>query len=366
MIVGASTWHGAAAARPVHFQFKTIKGDEMKKTFCMFAVLGATGSALAQTQVSIYGIADIGIARADTSAASATWRMDSGNQSGSRLGFRGTEDLGNGLSAIFTLENGYSLDAGTLGQGGRLFGRQGFVGLNSTRLGMLKLGRQYTPMHLAQDAVDPFNVNLAGNMQNIFTANGLNPAGSTIGMQDVRMDNTVNYTAPRLGGFSAEIAYGLGEIAGTSSAGRQFGFSAGYRAGQLNLVLSHHDANIAATGADGRATMLGGTYDFGVFKLHAAFAGNRIAAAAAAPDRKSRDAMLGVSAPVAGGVLLASYVHHDDRLAAGAIDARQAALGYTYPLSKRTNLYTSYARLDRKPAGASDTSLFNAGIRHRF
>jgi predicted porin len=345
----------------------------MKKSIYALAALGlAAGSACAQSNVTIYGIADVGIARFDTSASDGTWRMDSGNQSGSRLGFRGTEDLGNGLSAIFTLENGYNVDTGTLGQGGRLFGRQVFVGLSSKSIGTLKFGRQYTPMHLAQDAIDPFNVNLAGNMQNVFTANGLNPVGSTLGMQDVRMDNTINFTTPNTGGgFSAEFAYGLGEVAGETSAGRQFGFTLGYRANPFNIVLSHHDANLAAAGAalgaDGRATMLGGTYDFGVVNAHGAVAYNKISAAAGAPDRQSRDYMLGVSVPVGGaGALLASYIHHDDRLDAGAIDARQAALGYTYSLSKRTNLYTSFARLDRRPDGALDTNLFNAGIRHRF
>lgn len=344
----------------------------MKKPLFLLATLSmVAGGTSAQTNVTIYGIADVGIARADTSATDANWRMDSGNQSGSRLGFRGTEALGNGLSAIFTLENGYNIDTGSLGQGGRLFGRQAFVGLSSQSLGTLKLGRQYTPMHLAQDSVDPFNVNLAGSMQNVFTANGLNPSTSTFGMQDVRMDNTVNYTTSNFGGFSAEFAYGLGEVPGDSSAGRQFGFSAGYRVNPLNVVLSHHDANVAAgtasgAGADGRATMLGATYDFGILKAHAAGASNKVSAATGAPDRRSRDYMVGVSVPVGAGAVLASYIEHDDRLAVGAIDASQAAIGYTHNFSKRTNLYTSYARINRRPAGATDSSLFNAGIRHRF
>src|SRR5690606_10200795 len=119
------------------------KGITMKKSLLALAVLGTfSGAALAQSSVTIYGVADAGIAYTDNgNPAGEQWSVESGQQSGSRLGFKGTEDLGGGLSAIFTLESGFNLDNGTSAQGGRLFGRQAWVGLNGG-FGTVKLGRQ--------------------------------------------------------------------------------------------------------------------------------------------------------------------------------------------------------------------------------
>ena len=154
----------------------------MKRSLLSLAVLGTYVSmASAQTSVSIYGIADAGIGYRDSGAAgnAKSWRLDSGQQSGSRIGFRGTEDLGSGMSATCVLENGYSIDDGNLGQSGRLFGRQAFVGLNGG-FGSLKFGRQYNPIRTALETVDPFGFGLAGNISNVF-----NPYGE-------RADNTIN------------------------------------------------------------------------------------------------------------------------------------------------------------------------------
>ncbi|WP_151638832.1 porin [Noviherbaspirillum aerium] len=337
----------------------------MNKTIIALAALAAVcGSAAAQTNITIYGVADVGLTRSDTSTTEAVWGLGSGIQSGSRIGFRGTEDLGGGLSAIFTLENGYNIDTGALGQGGRLFGRQAFVGL-AGGFGTVRFGRLDTPLHRALDTIDPFGTGLAGDIESVFTANGLYAAGTDIGAENVRMDNTINYATPNFGGFSAQIAYGFGEVAGSTSAGRQLGFSGGYAAGPLTALVGYHDNNNAAGTADGKTAFVGGVYDLKVVKLHAAYANNESETSAGVTTAKSRDAMLGVSAPVGPGTVIASYLRHDNRTGAGA-DADKWALGYTHALSKRTNLYTSYGRLNRKPAGAVDTSVFNAGIRHRF
>ncbi len=336
----------------------------MKKSLLALAVLGAfAGAASAQTNVTIYGVADAGISRFDNGSATTT-RLDSGIQSGSRIGFRGTEDLGGGLSAIFTLENGFNIDDGTLGQGGRLFGRQAFVGLSSTTAGAIKFGRQYNPIRSAVEGVDPFGLGLAGNAANVFNVYG------------DRTDNTVNYTSPNWAGLNGQLAYSFGEVAGSNSIGRSFGASLGYTAGPLNLILAYHDQNLVAAGADAgnaNTVFLGGTYDFGILKLHGAYARNDGESATGASTIDRDEAMLGVSAPLGAGRILASWINRSDDLAANR-DADQYAIGYTYDLSKRTNLYTSYARVSNDGAaqlgGASaagrDPSIFNVGIRHRF
>ncbi|HEY8608655.1 MAG TPA: porin [Noviherbaspirillum sp.] len=341
----------------------------MKKTLLAAAAVAAAsavaGTAHAQTNVTIYGIADAGISRVDNGART-TIGLQSGGHSGSRIGFRGTEDLGGGLSAIFVLENGFNIDDGTLGQGGRLFGRQAFVGL-SGGFGAVKLGRQYNPIRVALESVDPFALGLAGNAVNVFNVYG------------ERADNTLNYTTPTFGGFSGQVAYSFGEIAGETSNGRQLGFSVGYAAGPFSVVLAHHDQNlVTAAGADNgdsKTTLLGGTFDFKVAKLHAAWARNKGESVAGVTNIDRDDALIGVSAPVgAAGTVLASYIRRSDDIGTVSRDADQWAIGYVHNLSKRTNLYTSYARI-KNDAGATvgspvsagrDPSVFNVGIRHRF
>jgi predicted porin len=364
----------------------------MKKSLLALAVLGAfAGAASAQTNITIYGIADVGIQRTDTNApgVNPTWSLSSGIRNGSRLGFKGSEDLGGGLSAIFTLENGFNIDDGSMAQGGptantrgttRLFGRQAWVGLNSNTIGALKLGRQYTPMHIALDSIDPFGTGLAGNIENVFNAYG------------IRMDNAINYTTANYAGLSGTVAYGMGEQAGGGfAANRSIGASVGYNNGPINAVLAYHKAKPVAgatlatsPAVDARTITLGGTYDFRVVKAHAAFASNRgtpgfstangisgtsgfgiVGPAAAATNLKSRDYMLGVTAPVGAGKVMASWVRHDDRQATNT-DADQYALGYAYDLSKRTNVYTSVARLNDKSPTNIDSNTFNVGIQHRF
>jgi len=336
----------------------------MKKSLVALAVLAAVaGTSYAQTNVSIYGVVDAGISYTDNGAAanSKTWGLGSGQQSGSRLGFKGSEDLGGGLSAIFTLENGFTVDDGAQGQG-RLFGRQAFVGLNGG-FGSVKLGRQYNPIRVAAEAIDPFALGLAGDLKRIFNVYG------------ERADNTINYSTPNLSGFSGQIAYSFGEVAGSTSAGRQLGLSGTYANGPVYLTLAYHSVDSSTdplvNKGGAKTTLLGGVYNFGVAKLHGGFAWNK-GDNGSVDNVDSRDWMLGVSAPVGGGTVLASYIQHKDQLTSNA-DAKQWALGYTYDLSKRTNLYASYAKVNNDAnakivstvAGGS-ASTFNVGLRHKF
>jgi predicted porin len=311
--------------------------------------------------------------------------LSSGVSAGSRLGFKGTEDLGDGLSALFLLENGFQADTGTLGQGSLLFGRQAYAGLKGS-FGTVTLGRQYTPQYLTTSFADPFNNGSAGDSVNILQATG--NAGS-------RMDNTVKYATPVLNGFSSEFAYGFGEVAGNVGAGRQIGASIGYAAGPLDVRLAHHNRNndTATTSlASARNTLLAATYQFAVAKLHFAYGIDKgpfssplrnlanpynyaVAPTAASVTTDSTDVLLGVTVPFGPHTLLASYIRKNDKTAANQ-DATQSALGYRYALSKRTDLYAAYARINNKNGasytvgnaieGGSGDKAFNLGIRHTF
>jgi predicted porin len=338
----------------------------MKKSLIALAVLGTlSAGALAQSNVTLYGVVDMGLEQTRLSPGGSTLRQSSGIQSGSRLGFKGTEDLGGGMSASFQLEMGLDASTGASGQGGLAFGRQSWVGLNGG-FGSLKLGRQYVPLFGALDTIDPLGTGITGDGSGI---------AAVFRSYGVRMNNTVNYSTPGMGGFSAEVAYGLGEVAGSGSTGSQFGFAGTYSGGPLTVVAAYHNQGQVAAGVDtgdSRTALIGGAFDLKAVKLHGAFATNRDKDGAGISVGNSRDYMLGVSAPVGPVSVMASYVRHDDRFVANA-DAAYWQLAATYSLSKRTNFYTSYSTIKNEAAGTTGSgaagvniSWINVGIRHKF
>ena len=315
-------------------------------------VLGlAAGAASAQSNVTVYGIVNIGAVYTRSDVAPTRWGIDPGGWWASRLGFRGTEDLGNGVSAIFQLENGFSPDTGALGQGGRLFGRHSWVGLKGD-FGTVRLGRAWTPTYcLVTDVIDPFEDAMSGAAggylgRNIFT---------TI---DIRMQNSVFY-AKSIGEFKADLAYTLGETAGNSSANRQISTAFTYGTGALKAVFGYHEVKDANGTGSSKLALVGGSYDFGSAKVHFGLDRQKTDATGLARVDAS-DVLVGLTVPFAGGRILASYNRLNDRTAANA-DMRQYAVGYTYDLSKRTTLFTSYGHSSRNDANRMDF-----GIRHKF
>lgn len=332
----------------------------MKRSFLALAVFGAfhapVGEVFAQTSLTLYGLVDAGVVHERGGAAGNATKLTSGVQSGSRLGFKGREDLGGGLAAKFLLESGFNMDSGPLGQGGLLFGRQAWVGLGG-RWGDLAFGRQYTPHFLLLDQIDPFHTGLAGNAGNLMT---------TV----PRTNNTVKLATPAWSGFTGELAYGFGEIPGDTAANRQWGASIGYTRGPLVLKIAHQRTENPTATDDARSTLLGGKFDFGRAAASLGVGLNR-----GTGTTDNRDYMLGVTVPVGVGALLASFIRKDDRSALNA-DADQWAIGYTHALSRRTNLYTSFSRINNEPGAgfttgnASETGsgdkAFNIGVRHAF
>lgn len=345
----------------------------VNKTLCAFAVCGMlAASASAQSNFTIYGVADAGIVRESGGVPGATTNLSSGVASGSRVGWRGTEELGGGMSALFILESGMLIDTGASAQGGLLFGRQALAGLKNS-YGSLTVGRQYTPLFAAVSAIDPFlGIALAGTSANLLSQGGL------------RLNNAVKYTAPRVGGWSGELAYSLGEVAGDSSAGRQIGAFLNYQRGAFGMTLGHHNANnvpSATLAADnGKTTILGATYAVGAVKLALGYAVNKgLVTINGTVNRDTRDTLAGMTLPFGVSTLLVSYIHKQDKSGMGR-DADQWAAGYLYALSKRTDLYASYARIhnhatpgrpgfytvgNATAAGTGDQA-YNAGMRHSF
>lgn len=373
----------------------------MQKKLIALAVAGlAAAPAFAQSNVTIYGLVDVGAELAKSGAGGnrgSDFRIQSGQQAGSRLGFKGQEDLGNGLSAIWTLEMGLSLDNGqstlhgtnggdagaanvqNVNTGTSIFQRQAFAGLKSNTLGQLTFGRQYTPFYTVKANTDPFALGLGGTLNNLM--------GYVPGNAD-RLNNFALYVSPSFAGFTFGAGYSTGAENNTNAnnlgansyeAGRTFGALAQYANGPLYVGLAYHNARTvpgatagfvnvvdkngavigqasssvaSTTGSVPRADAwyLGASYDFQVVKLFANYSQGTAAKdpAGAKNDLKGRLWNAGVSVPfLAKHKVIAAYTQAYNNTSGSASDdgAKLWALGYTYDMSKRTNLYASYARL---------------------
>jgi len=219
----------------------------MKKSLLALAVFGAfAGAAQAQSSVTIYGIVDEGLtytSRAQTTGTNtgSQFAVNSGVIQGSRLGFKGTEDLGGGLSAIFALEAGFSADTGALstsGTGGTstLFRRKSYVGLGGG-FGNVTVGRQ---------------TDFADTISAFTSVNDFGGVTGTVGhnldrLEGTRTNNSVAYTTNNLNGFTGNLIYGFGETAGSTSDGQAFGLAGQYVNGPLGLGLNYYQSK-AGTG----------------------------------------------------------------------------------------------------------------------
>jgi predicted porin len=215
----------------------------MKRYVAALAVSTAwAGAAEAQSSVTLYGIIDTGLNYTNNVNGHSLTEVASGHVNGSRWGLRGAEDLGGGNKAIFQLENGFSGDTGAAGQGRRMFGRQAYVGLESTQYGRLTLGRQYDSV---VDYFAPATAN--GNWAGWQFAHPLDNDNSD---NSFRLDNTIKYASPNLGGFRFGGAYAFSEDASFSN-NRTFSLGASYAAGSLNFGLGYLQADHAGNTPNG-------------------------------------------------------------------------------------------------------------------
>jgi predicted porin len=199
----------------------------MKKSLLALAALGTfAGVAHAQSSVTLYGIIDEGINFNSNAAGGRQYNLSSGVLQGSRWGLRGAEDLGGGLKAIFTLENGFDVNNGKLGQGGLEFGRQAFVGLSSP-FGTVTLGRQYDSV---VDYVGPLE---AGDQWGGYIA--AHPADLDNFNNANRTNNAIKFTSANYAGLTFGGLYSLGGVSGNFSRNQIWSAGVGYANGPLTL-----------------------------------------------------------------------------------------------------------------------------------
>lgn len=374
----------------------------MQKKLIALAVAGlASTAAFAQTNVTIYGVADAGYVHAngENGRNNAFNGIQSGVLAGSRIGFKGEEALGNGLKAVFTLEYGLTLDADS-GIGAGPAARQQFVGLSSDKLGTLTLGRQYAPGYFTQVRNDAF---AGASVSPLAILN--NAAGNTIvAASNARWNNSAAYQSPTWAGFSVRAIYGYGEqgttaVSESSGSLGQFGAGLNYANGPLNIDLAYQTRldqsaftvgngtsywagtvtrTAGQNGKDVDEWMLGASYDFKVVKVFASYQDQSDDVNTSAADFGNKVWNVGATVPVFGnGKIHASYARLSwDRTGAGKSSAW--GLGYTHALSKRTTLYTTYSSVRNDDdalvaAGAAYVSALDernntltAGISHSF
>jgi predicted porin len=364
----------------------------MNKSLLALAVLGSIGfSASAQTSVTIFGVLDVSIKRVHNGSAGSITSEATGDNSSSRIGLRGSEDLGGGLKAEFWLESDVSVDTGVGGQlasasntFASFWNRRSTVALVSASLGELRFGRDYVPTHGVVCVYDPFGCVGPAQVTTFRGGHAVNatafPAGeSTL----VRANNVIRYYLPStLGGVFGDVFVSLGEGAATSAGGasKTAGARLGYAQGPIHASYATISTkNTAIPGADLVDTAFGASYDFGVVKLGFAHRSYKLDA------RRAGESMIAATVPLGQGLLKATYVRarqYGTNAANVDVSANSASLigaGYDYFLSKRTVLYTAIARVANEngakytisggPAGmlAGETSsAYELGIRHSF
>jgi predicted porin len=362
----------------------------MKNTICSAVALTcgmAAAAANAQTNVQIYGIVDSGVAyltNVDAAGHNMTKMPSLTSSFPSRVGFRGTEDLGNGLQAYFVLENGLSMDTGTTGQGGRIFGRQALVGLKGA-WGSLSLGRQLNMTYISALKTDVLGPHL-------FAIGSIDPY-----LPNARSDNSIAYNGNFNGvvvgatwsfGRDASAAGGpaatncAGEVAGNSKACRQYTALLGYETKEWGLNTSYdrmHGNTGAAGGLSSSAntdtrTTVNGYLMLGATKIGGGVIDRETRAATGATD--SDLYYLGFSHPIGLYTIDAQVARRDTKHSSSDVNMVVARL--TYSFSKRTAVYGAVGRMDNK--GASAVALdaggtvgaglaqngVMAGLRHTF
>jgi len=333
--------------------------------------------AAAQTNVQLYGILDAAISSQDTGGPEGRQTVvNSGNQSSSRFGFRGSEDLGNGLKAIFNLEAGTSIDTGA--GDSALFGRRAVVGLEGA-FGTVTAGREYSPIASIAAASDAFGQGFYGSNLSAFGANFPNASATTSNRLTRRLSNSINYKSASLGGFKVLAAFGAGETAETATLekGDLWGGGVEYTLGGLYLGAAYQQIKRVPADED-KEMAVGGAYKFdalGGFEIKANW---MKAERPAVADYKQ--ANIGGSIPFGANRFYVNFQQQKQGNAKG----NTWALAYTYSLSKRTNIYASYASLDNNNTGVfgitsssvtvapaatrlgADPDVFSVGLRHAF
>ena len=364
----------------------------MKKTLIAVAALSAMAASAMAANVTVSGVVDLGLnfknvkpAKGDTTR---TFTMNAGQNSGSRVKFTGSEDLGNGVEVGFQLENGFNADDGTFAQGGRFFGRESRLYVK-TAFGTIHAGR-FGALEAGTGSISIFGGDVAfgtGWGDSIMKTSNILEGLTT------RYDNSIAYQSPTFAGATLYLAHSFKNdsksegVEGRPTADQYNGVGLKYANGPFNAAFVASQQNYQNTVANiknSKAFSLTAAYNFGVCKVAAEgqyfnmgrsfVAETEKVAAHAGANNKGWGAIVSVTAPVAGGNVLASVGYKD----AENIDDSNvknkvwnAGLAYTYSFSKRTTLYAAAGYTEDKDETATSSTKVKttevvAGLVHKF
>jgi predicted porin len=381
----------------------------MQKKLIALAVAGlASSAAFAQSNVTVYGVVDVYYGNGAASNQATKNSVNSSGLSGSRIGFKGTEDLGNGLKALFTLE--YGIDptdnqgiganstSGTANSNTTsTTARQQFVGLTGG-FGTAVAGRLQTAGYDWSAVSNTFHgsaINPLNTVQGGLLAKGTTSAvaaGNTLLGQSSRANNAVAYISPSFGGFvvavnHARLSEGATNTGTASSDGVANLISGTYTAGPAVASLVYASASTGTVIGNANATTnghftewgLGGGYDFGVVNLKASYQRQSVDKAYAANNGNDKAYQISALIPVtAAGKVNIGWAKLKKDSTAASDDASSWTLAYLHSLSKRTTVYTGYQSVNNSGAQTLATGLsgaasaggsahaFVAGVNHSF
>jgi predicted porin len=346
----------------------------MKKTIVALAVLGSfAGVAAAQSSVTLFGIADVAF-RHGMSSGKTLDSIETGGLSTSRFGVRGQEDLGGGMKASFWLESAVDVDSG--GAGSPFWARRSTLSLSGS-FGEVRLGRFKSSERLLFEAFDPSSTTGIGSTAALINRLGATattgaPAGTSIAVDLSRFNNLVTYILPgNLGGFYGSVDQALDEKV---DGAKMSSVSIGFKASGFDISSGMSTTN--AKGLKFKMATTAGSYNFGVAKAVLMYTTNSFGAPA------QKQVTGAVIVPLGAHKFYATYTKSTAnaaaRLIAGVGDATHMALSYQHSLSKRTALYTTYAKITNTGLGkfavggspavtaGQSSSAYDVGVRHSF
>ena len=361
----------------------------MKRVIALAVTSLVSGMALAQSNVTVYGIIDVGYVYSKSDDLNFSG-LDTGLMSGSRLGFRGTETLGNGLNAVFQAEFGFKADqfdskGASAGAGAFNNVRNSWVGLQHAHYGTVSIGRQnsvafdWVAKGFASDVTVtyPSNVDLGKY------------AFAQLNTGD-RVNNSIKYSSPNWNGFEVRGIYGFGEVVGATtkpgdaSDAARYGVGARYNSSPIDLAVIYQGiAKNDTVANDGSVNgwSLGGSYDFKVIKVFAQYQmeSNKSAVSGLSSDIDKDLWTVGVRVPVtAAGTAVFEYADYKADRNNGTEDVRTKGwgLGWEQAFSKRTTGYASIGYVDNNNQSAAgfngvgldgqNNKTFSFGVRHAF
>jgi predicted porin len=322
----------------------------MKKSLVALAVLAASGAAMAQSSVTLFGIVDAGYASIKAKGVSKSGITNSGLNS-SRFGLRGSEDLGGGMKAEFWLEGALANDDGNAS--GLNFQRRSTVSVVGG-FGEVRIGRDYTPTFWNTTVYDEFGTNGIGQS---LTPNMIQYAGAAStfnGTAAVRSNNSISWFTPTVSGFSAQIMQAFGENAGTVKTNDYMGVRLGYVQGKLSAHYAQGKTEGATDAVDTKYSNFGASYNFGMIKPML-FMGTE---KTGTTEVKATE--ISANIPMGAGAFRVASSKVD--VSNSANDFTKTAVGYVHNLSKRTMLYGTYASVSNKAGQIA--SVQNNGLTH--